>query len=181
MIRAIVSFSLLWLLAAPLAAEETGKSMGLYVDLGDVVSANSATPADGLTSAGQPDEAALRVFADSGYVAVIDMRGANENRGIDEAAVVESLGMQYISLPIDSPDAMSFENAEKLGTLIDSVDGPVLLHCGSGNRVGALLALRKSLQGASDEEALAYGREGGMTGAEPLVRQRLAESANGAD
>lgn len=155
--------------------------MGLYVDLGDVVARNGVAPVDGMTSAGQPDEAALRVFADSGYVAVIDLRGANENRGIDESSVVESLGMSYVMLPIDSPDAMSFDNAEKLGTLIDSYDGPVLLHCGSGNRVGALLALRKSLQGASDDEALAYGREGGMTSAEPLIRQRLAEAQNAAD
>ncbi|MDX1509541.1 MAG: sulfur transferase domain-containing protein [Woeseiaceae bacterium] len=172
-----------WLLlfCAPLLAEETGGSMEVYVDLGDVVAGNKVTPVEGVTSAGQPDEEALKVFADSGYVAVIDLRGDNENRGFDEAAVVESLGMKYISLPIDSPAAMSFANAEKLDALINSADGPVLVHCGSGNRVGALLALRKKLGGASDEEALEHGRDGGMTSAEPLIRQRLQESAGNAE
>ena len=167
---------LLLLLAASLAAQETGVSMDLHVDLDDVLAADSVAPVDGVTSAGQPDQAALRVFADSGYVAVIDLRGANENRGFDESSAVDSLGMEYVTLPIDSPEAMNFDNAAKLSALIDSFDGPVLVHCGSGNRVGALLALRKKLQGASDEEALAHGRDGGMTSAEPLVRQRLAEA-----
>jgi len=49
-----------------------------------------------------------------------------------------------------------------------------LLHCGSGNRVGALLALLKSSQGASDEAALEYGISAGLTGLEPVVRARLA-------
>ena len=68
---------------------------------------------------------------------------------------------------------ISFENAERLDSLIEQYDGPVLVHCGSGNRVGALLALRESLNGASDEEALEYGREGGMTRLEDVVKERL--------
>jgi len=37
------------------------------------------------------------------------------------------------------------------------------------------LALRESLNGASDEAALAYGRAAGLTGLEDVVRERLAE------
>ena len=173
----VTTLYLLTLVVFPLAAEETAESMALHVDLGKVVTDNQVAPVDGVTSSGQPDEAALQIFADSGYVAVIDLRGENENRGMDEASVVASMGMEYISLPIDSPVELSFDNARKLDDLVESLDGPVLIHCGSGNRVGALLALRKSLHGASDEDALAYGRDGGMTGAEPLIRKRLAESS----
>ena len=83
--------------------------------------------------------------------------------------------MDYVALPIAGRDAISFDNAAKLGKLIDSYDGPVLVHCGSGNRVGALLALEASLDGADDEAAIETGREGGLTGLEGLVRERLAE------
>jgi len=52
---------------------------------------------------------------------------------------------------------------------------PVLVHCMSGNRVGALFALRAFwLQGMSAVEALAVGRRYGLTKLEPLVVQILA-------
>ena len=50
----------------------------LKVDLDQVVELGTVSPVNGVTSAGQPDEAALQVFADVGYVAVIDIRGADE-------------------------------------------------------------------------------------------------------
>lgn len=146
----------------------------LSVNIDDVVAAGAVEAVDGVTSAGQPTEEALKVFSDSGYAAVIDLRGESEDRGMDtEQAVVEELGMEYVSFPIASRDGISFENAERLNSLIEQYDGPVLVHCGSGNRVGALLALRESLNGASDEEALEYGREGGLTRLEGLVKERL--------
>ena len=38
-----------------------------------------------------------------------------------------------------------------------------------------LLALRESLNGASDEEALEYGRESGLTRLEGVVQERLKD------
>ena len=149
----------------------------LKVDLDNVVEIGTVSPVDGITSAGQPDEAALEVFADVGYVAVIDLRGAEEDRGIDEANLVEDMGMYYVPFPIEGKSAISFENARKLDALIAEHDGPVLVHCGSGNRVGALLALRSSLNGADDDTAIADGKAGGLTRLEDVVRERLAEGA----
>jgi uncharacterized protein (TIGR01244 family) len=94
---------------------------------------------------------------------------------VDVAAVVERLGLEYVSLPVPSPSAVTFENAEKLDRLLAGIDGPVLVHCASGNRVGALLALRESLNGADAEQAMAYDRQAGVTRLESVVRQRLLE------
>lgn len=146
----------------------------LTVDLATVVGSGEVTPVDGITSAGQPDEAGFEVFADQGYTTVIDLRTAGEDRGLDEPAVVEGLGMEYVLLPIGR-DAVNFDSAKALDELIKAADGPVLVHCGSGNRVGALLALGKSLEGADDETALEYGREGGMTRLEGRVKELLGE------
>jgi len=146
----------------------------LKVDLATVVSTGVVVPVDGLTSAGQPDEAALGIFAEQGYTTVIDLRTEGEDRGMDEAKVVEGLGMEYISLPIGRDD-INFDNARSLDLLIAETDGPVLVHCGSANRVGALLALSKSLGGADDETALEYGRKGGMTRLESTVIKALTE------
>jgi hypothetical protein len=49
-----------------------------------------------------------------------------------------------------------------------------MLHCGSGNRIGALFALMAfHLEGESADRALQVGREAGLTRLEPVVRERL--------
>ncbi len=163
------------MLSTCLQAGEAPTSSGLHVDTDNVVKEGAVVPIDGITSSGQPDRAALEVFSKSGYAAIIDLRGENENRGIDEKETVESLGMDYVLFPIESRAAINFENAAELDKLIESYDAPVLIHCGSGNRVGAMLALRQSLNGADDEAAIEYGKEGGLTGLEDVVKNRLVE------
>lgn len=148
----------------------------LKVDLETVVRVGNVVPVNGVTTAGQPDAAALSIFAEQGYKTVIDIRTEPEDRGLDEAKVIGDLGMEYIAFPIDKPEAINFDNARELGRLIEEADGPVLVHCGSSNRVGALFALRKSLDGADDKMALEYGREAGMTRLEGRVEEVLSKN-----
>ena len=148
----------------------------LMVDLETVVRVGNVVPVEGITTAGQPDAAALTIFAEQGYKTVIDIRTEPEDRGMDEAVVISDLGMEYIVFPIDKPEAINFDNASELSRLIADSEGPVLVHCGSSNRVGALFALQKSLDGADDEVALEYGREAGMTRLEGRVKEVLSEN-----
>ena len=123
---------------------------------------NRSEPLPGVTAAGQPDQAALEALADEGYVAVIDLRGVDEDRGFDEAAAVEALGMTYISLPVSGGDDVTYDNAIELDRLLREADGPVLVHCASSNRVGALLSLQQRLLGKDAAEALAIGLDAGL-------------------
>jgi uncharacterized protein (TIGR01244 family) len=162
-----------WLALSACAGDiDVAPSSPLKVDLNNVVETGVVQPVNGITAAGQPDEAALAVFAKNGYAAVLDLRTAGEDRGLDERAVVEGLGMDYVLLPVDR-DGISFENAEALDKLIRSYDAPVLVHCASSNRVGALLALRASLGGADDAAALEIGKQGGLKSLEGQVREIL--------
>ena len=138
--------------------------------------ADAAAYIEGVTGAGQPDEAALERFKAEGGVAVIDLRLPHEERGLaDERAAVESQGMSYIPLPVDSGTDITFAKANELDRILAQFDGPVLIHCGSGNRVGALMALRASMDGADDETAVEAGKQTGLTRLEPTVRERLQE------
>ena len=170
----MVKFYLAVVLAGVLAMAALADD--LKVDLQAVVASGEVRPVDGISAAGQPDEAALRVFADRGYAAVIDLRAEHEPRGLDEQAVVESLGMDYVLMPITDTAAINFENARRLDELLKQYDEPVLIHCGSSNRVGALLALRESLNGADDASALQAGKDGGLTGLERRVIEVLGEN-----
>ncbi len=163
-------------MSAAVAAQNAHTESTLWVDLGAVIRADRVQPVDGISSAGQPNEAALGVFAASGYTTVIDLRSEREDRGLDESSVIEGLGMDYIQLPIAGADAINFKNAAALERLIKAAGGPVLVHCGSGNRVGALLSLRKSLEGATDAVSLEYGKAGGLTRLEGRVKEVLATS-----
>lgn len=176
-IRRLTTAALAVFIVGAVAAEDFDLSAvtSLKVDLDQVVEFGTVAPVDGVTASGQPDEAALEIFADAGYVGVVDLRGPGEDRGFDEEAVIEELGMHYMALPIESKDAVTFENAQRLGDILDELDGPVLVHCGSGNRVGALFALRRSSEGADEEAAIAYGEAAGLTSLEETVRTRLAE------
>ncbi len=128
-------------------------------------------------SSGQPDTGVLDAIKEAGFKTVIDMRGEGENRGIDEATEVEMRGMRYYSLPIENGVAedVSYDNARQLDRILATADGPVLVHCASGNRVGAIFALRAKLGGTSADEALALGKAAGLTRLEPVVIKRLQE------
>ncbi len=131
------------------------------------------SPADGVLTGGQPSDAQLEALADLGYTTVINLRGAEEN-GSTDPALVESLGMTYVSIPMTSADDVSQENAQRLAEAMAAAEGPVLVHCASANRVGALMAMKAyHLDGASPEESLALAQEVGVTRLEPVVRQRL--------
>lgn len=129
----------------------------------------------GLYAGGQPDETQLRALATQGVTTVIDLRGADEPRGYAEADLARSLGLHYISLPVTGAQDITPGKAQALQNALDAARGPVLLHCASGNRVGALLALSAHARGANDNEALAEGRAAGLGSLEPVVRAQLQD------
>jgi uncharacterized protein (TIGR01244 family) len=134
---------------------------------------NRKDPLEGIASAGQPTAEQFSAAATEGFKTVIDLRPASEDHGLDEKATVEKLGMRYVTLPVSGAKDISYANAAALDKLLAEADGPILLHCGSGNRAGALLALRAKLKGADDESALALGVASGVTGLQPTVIERL--------
>ena len=70
------------------------------------------------------------------------------------------------------------ETVESGGEMAKRGTEAAVLYCGSGNRVGALIALRAHLiEGIGAEEALALGKEAGLTRLEPKVREALSLSS----
>jgi uncharacterized protein (TIGR01244 family) len=154
-------------------AESSGADAVALVSIDEIREGKSDLSARKTVSAGQPDSEVMSTFAAAGYVAVIDLRTDKEDRGFDEPVTVMGLGMSYVSMPIDSEVDINFEKAAELDKILSGFDGPVLVHCGSGNRVGALFALREKANGATNEEAMAAGKIAGMTGLEPVVQKVL--------
>lgn len=133
---------------------------------------NLTVPREGVYSCGQPSPDQLEELRDAGVRTIVDLRGPGE---IDwnERSAVESLGMGYHQIPVTGPGDITEENARRLSEIMDDESSrPVLIHCGSGNRVGALYALKAfHCDDCGGEEAVAAGRAAGMGQLEPLVRQ----------
>ncbi|HEX5410091.1 MAG TPA: sulfur transferase domain-containing protein [Gemmatimonadaceae bacterium] len=99
----------------------------------------SACPVRDIATAGQPAEVAWRALADAGYRTVVDLRAADEPRGYDEPAAVRAAGLEYVLLPVTQA-TLSDETFDAFRTLVgDPARRPVLVHCATSNRVGALL------------------------------------------
>ncbi|KRG64184.1 hypothetical protein ABB26_09045 [Stenotrophomonas humi] len=131
-------------------------------------------PRPDLFTAGQPSAQQLRDAAANGVTTVIDLRQPDEDRGYDEAALAEQLGLRYVRLPIAGASGITDDNARALQRLLKQDDGRTLLHCASGNRAGALLSLINArLEGAPLDAALQLGRDAGMTSLEPAARAAL--------
>lgn len=134
---------------------------------------NGLQPFPGVLVGGQPTMEQLERVRDLGYTRIVNLRMPDE-LGSTTAEQVEALGMEYVPLPISGSDALDEEHARALAAALEGADGPIMVHCGSGNRVGALFALKAFyVDHASPEEALQIGRQSGLTRLEPVVRDKL--------
>ena len=114
-----------------------------------------------LAAGGQPSPEALAQLGQMGFKTVVNLRTEKEG-ATEERAVVEAQGLRYVWVPVtlETFDIAAVEAVEKV--LDDPSSGPVLLHCASSNRVGAVWAVIQSRQGKTLDEALAAGRVAGL-------------------
>jgi protein tyrosine phosphatase (PTP) superfamily phosphohydrolase (DUF442 family) len=136
---------------------------------------NQHQPLPGLLTGGAPSSAeGFRAIAQAGYRTFIDLRSDAEVTPETRAAA-EAAGLVYRRVPVGGEAELDLASARALDALLDDeANRPAAVACGSGNRVGALLALRSFwLDGAPPEEALALGLRAGLTKLEPSVRQLL--------
>lgn len=136
-------------------------------------------PSDNIWVAGQPSLQDLQAVKAAGVSVVVNMRAQGEPTGFsDEKATVEGLGLSYTFIPVAGAAGITDDNADKLKAVLQAhPDDKILLHCASGNRVGALMALIAFKDGKSVDEAMAVGAEAGMTALTPAVQSILQARA----
>lgn len=124
---------------------------------------------------GQPEPHELVAAYRAGARHVVNARDLGEFDDWDEKALVDELGLSYHRVPIGSLGDLDREAIESFDRILAEIgDDPALLHCASGNRIGALFALRAGwIQGKDDETAIEIGRKHGLTALEDHVRQTL--------
>ena len=117
--------------------------------------ANACQVLPNLLTGGQPGARQLEAMSQAGVATVLDLRDPMEPRPIDEAGSIQRLGMSYVIIPV-TPNTLNDATLERILTVLrENKDHPVLVHCGSGNRVGAALIPHLMLdQGLGEEDAI---------------------------
>lgn len=144
--------------------------------------ANVTQVAGKMIFAGQPDESAVKEAAGRGMKVVVNLRAPEEMAQVkfDEAKVAGEAGMAYVTAPMQGA-ALSDADREKVFSLLDEArkpgGKPVLLHCGTSNRVGYVWGLyQASRQKLNAEDAVAQAKAAGMKSPalEKALREKLA-------
>ncbi|MFN5710183.1 MAG: methyltransferase [Planctomycetota bacterium] len=119
--------------------------------------------------ASQPSEADLAAAKAAGVERVITLRNPQELNW-DEAQAVKQLEMEFSQLPIDFPEGLTPAKLNEVCIALEDAEGkPVLLHCGSAVRVGAVwMAYRATRQEIPLEQAQAEAAAIGLRNPEAI-------------
>jgi len=123
---------------------------------------------------GALDDEKVLALAKAGVELVINLQPDDE-LSFDEASAVEQAGMYYEQLPISGAEELKQLKILAFDNVLRQNHGKkVAMHCGSGNRVGAAIALRAGwLRGRKMDTAMERGRSHGLTNLEQEVHNRL--------
>ncbi|MDP6538924.1 MAG: sulfur transferase domain-containing protein [Planctomycetota bacterium] len=112
---------------------------------------------------GQPPVEVLETLSEASYGLVINLRRPTEPLAAEEGDLVRAAGVAYAAMPLGGDD-LTADHARRLTALLEAhPDGHVLLHCASGNRVGALWGLLVGLRDGLDVAGtLEVARASGM-------------------
>jgi protein tyrosine phosphatase (PTP) superfamily phosphohydrolase (DUF442 family) len=104
-------------------------------------------------TAGQPTEAQFHEVREAGYRAVINLALPTSAGALrDERRIVESLGMDYVSIPVEW-EAPRAEDAFRFFDAMDALrERKTFVHCAMNMRVSAFMYLYRVLRQGEDPE-----------------------------
>lgn len=127
----------------------------------------------GMLIGGNPSTATLVAAVQRGYRVLIDLRATDEIDVGARSLELADLGLRFVHIPVVCHEDLEIA-AQRLHATLAADTGPFIVHCKSGNRVGAAFALRAHRHlGRSSNEALEIGLETGLCRLEPEVRALL--------
>ena len=114
--------------------------------------------------AGQPGERAWSELKDRGVKTVINMRAPNEGDFDKDKSTAQDLGMEYHLVPLIEDGKISKNAAMEISEKVKSAgEAPILVHCGSANRVAGWLMIHLTKNGMDFEEAVKVAQENGLS------------------
>ena len=133
-----------------------------------------------LAIAGQLTPLELQDVARSGFKSVLNLRHPAEAGFLsDEQQEAEANGLRYLNMPV-TPETMNDELTTSVLQQIDELPKPLLVHCASGMRAGAMTLMQFATRnGMTAEDTFDMaGRIGFDCNAYPQMKQFFAHYVN---
>jgi uncharacterized protein (TIGR01244 family) len=126
-----------------------------------------------IATAGLLKEGAIPKLASLGFATILDLRGPEEGTDAEKRSA-EAAGLRYVNIPV--PGLLpSDAQVTEFGRIVeDAKNFPLMIHCGSASRVGAMWTLYRVRKSIPLSIALEEGRTIGMQqNREDAVLKRL--------
>jgi uncharacterized protein (TIGR01244 family) len=128
---------------------------------------------DQITVAGQIAPEQLKQAAQEGFKSVLNLRASSEEGFMpDEEKQAEAAGLTYVNIPVKKEE-ISDELTTRVLKQIDELPKPVLVHCASGMRAGAMACMHMATrEGMTAEEGMAEAQKIGFDcNSEPQLKE----------
>jgi len=136
---------------------------------------NACWPKDDVLVGGQPSRDDFTDAKNAGFKTIINIRGLGEDGTDWEPDFLNRLGLIYHHIPVSGPMDITEEKAQLLMDRMETCAYPLMIHCASGNRVGALFAINAfKRDGLTRSQAIQIGSDAGLTKLRPFVEALLS-------
>jgi uncharacterized protein (TIGR01244 family) len=126
-----------------------------------------------VANAGLLQKGGLEELKSLGFKLIVDLRGKDEKGVPEDAELARELNIAYANIPVVDR-APTWGQVDALVPLIhDKKNYPMIIHCVSSNRSGAIWAMYRYRVGVDALTALEEGRATGLESREPAVRKAL--------
>jgi len=114
-----------------------------------------------IATAGFLKDAAISQLKSLGFATILSLCGPAE--GTDaEKKIVEAAGLRFLNIPFTDSVPSDAQVAEFARIVEDSTHFPLIIHCGTANRTGAMWTLYRAHRGVPISIAVEEGRTIGM-------------------
>lgn len=172
--RLLFSIAVLSVTTASVHGQSTEREVPFGDRVGpDVTNYNRLRPQ--IATAGLLKNNAVAELTALGFVAILDLRGPAEGAATEKQAVTAA-GLRYFNIPVANGLPSNTQIAAFGRIVEDPANYPILVHCGSANRVGAMWTLYRAQKGVPVSIAIEEGRTTGLQpGREDDIRRRLGQ------
>lgn len=110
---------------------------------------------DNITVMGQVTKDELKQAANEGFKSILNLRASGEEGFMpDEEKQAEAAGLTYVNIPVKKEE-ISDELTSQVLKEIDGLPKPVLVHCASGMRAGAMACMHMATrEGMTADEGM---------------------------
>ncbi len=113
--------------------------------------------------ASQPSADDFALARDAGVKTVVNLRHESENTDFDERQLTTDMGFTYINLPFSKPEELTDALFDSARQQFNAAEKPLMVHCSSANRVGAVWIPWRVLDGGlTFDQALAEAKTIGL-------------------